>query len=82
MTVVPTLHLRNVPVEVYERLAARARGNGRSLNAEAVALIDQATRGLTWDEFFAKVDERAKRLGFDETWPAPEDLIREDRDSR
>jgi len=35
----PTLYIRNVPPEVYARLAERARQNGRSTSAEALALL-------------------------------------------
>ncbi len=79
---VPTLHIRGVPVVLYERLRRRAERSGRSLNAEVVAVLDEATRERTWDEVFARIDERAARLGFGPDWPRPEDLIREDRDSR
>ena len=37
----PTLYIRNVPPEVYARLAERARRNGRSTGAEALALVTQ-----------------------------------------
>lgn len=34
-----TLHVRNVPEELYEQLRARAEANGRSIGAEAVVLL-------------------------------------------
>src|SRR5262245_19985310 len=34
-----TLHVRNVPDDLYERLRAQAEANGRSTGAEAVNLI-------------------------------------------
>jgi antitoxin FitA len=37
----PTLYIRNVPAEVYEALKARAKREGRSVNAEALALLTQ-----------------------------------------
>jgi len=34
-----TLHVRNVPDALYERLRLRARTHGRSINSEAIALL-------------------------------------------
>jgi hypothetical protein len=36
-----TLHVRNVPDDLYERLRRHAEGNGRSIGAEAVQLLDE-----------------------------------------
>jgi plasmid stability protein len=41
MSRMPTLYIRNVPTEVYEALKARAKRGGRSVNAEALALLTQ-----------------------------------------
>lgn len=41
-----TLTLRDVPAETHERLKRRAARNRRSLNAEAVLLLEQAIRLL------------------------------------
>lgn len=40
-----TLHVRNVPDELYERLRVRAEAEGRSIGAEAVQLLDQQLGG-------------------------------------
>jgi len=40
-----TLHVRNVPDELYERLRAQADAEGRSIGAEAVQLLDQQLAG-------------------------------------
>lgn len=40
----PTLTLRDVPVEVLERLRSRAAEERRSLNQEAIHLLDFALR--------------------------------------
>ena len=37
-----TLHVRNVPDELYEALRTQAEGQGRSIGAEAVMLLQQA----------------------------------------
>lgn len=35
----PVLTIRNVPDDVYDRLKARAHGNRRSINSEAVEIL-------------------------------------------
>jgi len=40
-----TLHVRNVPDELYERLRVQAEAEGRSIGAEAVQLLDQQLGG-------------------------------------
>lgn len=40
-----TLHVRNVPDDLYERLRASAEADGRSIGAEAIQLI---RTGLLW----------------------------------
>lgn len=42
-----TLHVRNVPDDLYERLRASAAAEGRSIGAQAVAMIRS---GLLWRE--------------------------------
>jgi plasmid stability protein len=84
MTRVPTLHIRNVPEEVYEGLRERARERGTSMNLEAIEILGDAVRlrQRSWDEVMASIDELAREINFGPDWPAPEDLIRRDRDSR
>jgi plasmid stability protein len=82
MAAVPTLHLRNVPAEVYERLRRRAKQNGRSMNAEAVALLEEAVEreertGSITDE----LRRLAQEINLPPDAPRPEDIIRQDRDS-
>jgi plasmid stability protein len=83
MSIVPTLHLRNVPEEVYEGLRERARERGSSMNTEAIEILADAIswKQRSWDEVMADLDELAKRINFGPDWPAPEDVIRADRDS-
>jgi antitoxin FitA len=38
----PTLHVRNIPDALYERLRQRAQEENRSLSAEVVMLLDHA----------------------------------------
>lgn len=42
MTRLPTLYIRNVPLHVYAALEARARTTGRSMSAEALAILTEA----------------------------------------
>ena len=79
----PTLHVRNVPEDVYEGLRARAHERGSSINAETIEILRDALRRRrrTWDELMADLDDLAKEIDFGPDWPAPEDVIRADRDS-
>ncbi len=75
------LLVRNVPPGVMERLKAQAQRNNRSLQKEALAILEAGAR-LTWSEWLELADqlrEESKSWGVigDST-----DLIREDRDSR
>lgn len=38
----PTLHVRNVPEPLYERLRLRAHEQNRSLSAEVISILDRA----------------------------------------
>lgn len=38
----PTLHVRNMPDELYNQLQQRAEAEHRSLNAEVVLLLEQS----------------------------------------
>jgi plasmid stability protein len=80
---VPTLHLRNVPTMVYESLRERAKRNGRSMNAEAVALLEEA---IERRQQKTTITEQLRRLAHEINLPpdapTPEEIIREDRDRR
>ena len=78
-----TLYVRDVPEKLYKRLRARARRNGRSLNAEVLELIDEAVlRELTSDEFTDRLAELAAEIDLPPDAPRPEEIIREERDRR
>ncbi len=80
---VPTLHLRNVPTKIYEALRSRAKQNGRSMNAEAVALLTEAVELERRD---GSITDELRRIAFEVDLPPdapkPEEIIRQDRDSR
>ena len=75
--------MRVVPEKLYKRLRARARRNGRSLNAEVLELIDEAVlRELTSDEITDRLAELAAEIDLPSDAPRPEDIIRQERDRR
>ena len=78
-----TLYVRDVPEKLYKRLRARARRNGRSLNAEVLELIDEALlRELTSYEITDRLAELAAEIDLPPDAPRPEDIIRQERDRR
>ena len=78
-----TLYVRDVPEKLYKRLRARARRNGRSLNAEVLELIDEAVlRELSSDEITERLAELAAEIDLSLDAPRPEDIIRQERDRR
>jgi plasmid stability protein len=80
---VATLYVRDVPEKLYKRLRARARRNGRSLNAEVLELIDEAVlRELTSHEITDRLAELAAEIDLPPGAPRPEDIIRQERDRR
>jgi plasmid stability protein len=77
------LYVRDVPEKLYKRLRARARRNGRSLNAEVLELIDEAVlRELTSDEITDRLAKLAAEIDLPPDAPRPEDIIRQERDRR
>ena len=78
-----TLYVRDVPEKLYKRLRARARRNGRSLNAEVLELIDEAVlRELSSEEITERLAELAAEIDLPPDAPKPEDIIRQERDRR
>ena len=75
-----TLHVRNVPDDLYERLRARAKSEGRSLSAEAIDLLREALGGerKSMKEFLDAIDRIRWRRA--PGMPTTTELIREDRD--
>jgi plasmid stability protein len=78
-----TLHVRNVPDALYERIQHRAAAERRSITAEVVTLLEEALRRQPEPEaeLFARIDRRRQRL-LDTVglFPSSVDLIREDRE--
>jgi plasmid stability protein len=83
MTTVPTLHVRNVPPELYEELRLRAAREGRSIGAEALAILRDA---FERDEEARALLERLRAFNEEAPLPpdapTPEELIRQGREDR
>jgi plasmid stability protein len=80
---VATLYVRNVPQGVYRSLRARAKENGRSINAEALEILTTAAdRARRERPITDRLREIAQEINLPADAPKPEDLIRADRDSR
>jgi plasmid stability protein len=83
MTSVPTLHIRNVPEDVYSALRARAEREGRSMNAEVIAILRRTLlRRRDPDDLLADIRNTRLQAPLPTGAKKPEDLIREDRDAR
>jgi plasmid stability protein len=79
---VATLYVRNVPQGVYRSLRARAKENGRSINAEALEILTTAAdRARRERPITDRLREIAREINLPADAPKPEDLIRADRDS-
>ena len=78
------LQVRDVPDELYESLSAIAREENRSISQETIILLKNALKLKTGRKakrnfILAEIDQ-LKSLEKQNNLPAPEDLIREDRD--
>ena len=78
-----TLHISDVPDELYKRLRARARRNGQSLNAEVLQIIDDAVlREVSSEEVTDRLAELAGEIDLPVDAPRPEEILREERSRR
>ena len=78
----PTLHVRNVPESIYDRLRQRAQARNRSISAEVVMLLDLALEESENSQ--AQVLDRIRRRRFFDpasvNAPDSTTLLREDRE--
>ena len=74
-------HLR-LPDVLYSRLRKRARDEGRSINAEVVSMLEEQLSRPSTSEFERRLAELHAAWRVSDDSPAPEELIREARDSR
>jgi plasmid stability protein len=83
MATMPTLHVRNVPDDVYVALRTRAEREGRSMSAEVIAILRRTLlRRRDPDDLLADIRATRSQAPLPSGAPKPEDLIREDRDAR
>jgi plasmid stability protein len=78
----PTLHVRNIPEPLYNRLRQRAESQNRSLSAEVVILLDFALEESD-DKQAELLDSIRRRRFFNPAAAGAPDsttLLREDRD--
>ena len=83
MTAMATLHVRNVPADVYDALRARAEREGRSLNGEVIAILRRTLlRGHRGDDLVVELRALREQAALPANAERPEELIREDRNAR
>jgi len=76
-----TLHVRNVPDEIYQRLREKAEASNRSLSAEVVVLLRGALddRKPSQQEVLNEIRRRRSFRPADLGAPDSTTLLREDR---
>lgn len=77
-----TLHVRDVPDELYEALRARARREGRSISQEAIAILRRALGRRSPEDVLEELRQLRESTRLPMGRHAPERIIREDRDAR
>lgn len=83
MVAVATLHVRNVPPELYEELRARSARQGRSIGAEVVAILRSTfDRERVARATVERLHALSQEIQLPPDAPTPEELIREGRDER
>ena len=80
----PTLQVRDLPQEIYNKLNYLAKKEHRSLAQQTIVLLKEGIENrLDNQTRRRKLFESFNGLGIDTTGlPTPADLIREDRDNR
>ena len=83
-TKMPTLQVRDLPEDIYQKLNYLAEKEHRSLAQETIVLLKEGLQNKLSNQNRRKhLLENFKGLGVDVTGlPEPADLIREDRDNR
>lgn len=78
----PTLHVRNVPEELYDGLKSVAASKNISIGAEVVSMIERAldleTQNAKRKALVQRIVRRRVRLP--KGAPSPEAILRRDRD--
>lgn len=83
MHAMPTLYVRDVPSDLYERLRREAASARRSLSAETIELLRRSLSpgpGISLDQLLEGADQIRARHSLPEGSPTAAELIREDRE--
>ena len=59
---VATLHVRDVPDDVYAKIRALARSEGRSLNAQVIRLLSATAKDMTTSLSVEEALEAARKI--------------------
>jgi plasmid stability protein len=78
----PTLYIRNVPPEVYEALKARAKREGRSVNAEALTILEEVAVREQAGSITGRLRAIAKEINHPPDAPRADEVIRQAREER
>jgi plasmid stability protein len=79
----PTLYVRDVPSDLYERLRQEAASARRSLSAETIELLRRSLSpgsGVSLEQFLEGADRIRAKHALPAGSPTAAELIREDRD--
>lgn len=78
----PTLHVRNVPEELYDGLKSVAASKNISIGAEVVSMIERALDRETQNAKRKALVQRIvrRRVRLPKGAPSPEAILRRDRD--
>ncbi len=79
----PSLQIRDLPPDVYEALAARAKAENRSMAQQAIVelrRLPEVTARDTRKQVLAKLRERRQQHGERKLSIPADELVREDRD--
>ncbi len=78
-----TLHVRNVPDQLYKRISKLAEEENRSVTAEVIRLLNQGVRAREARRDAAdvidRIRRRAQKVELPRGWTDSADLVREDR---
>jgi plasmid stability protein len=77
-----TLHVRNVPDQLYEMLKTHAQAEGRSLSAEVLMILERALRHLNHSQrdLLQSLRNRQRFSPAKAGAPSSLELLREDRE--
>ena len=77
----PVLHVRNVPVDIYERIRQQALDQNRSISAEVITLLQRALVGDARSQTEVMDSIRRRRFFRPANVGAPDSaaLLRQDR---